>query len=518
MKLTAGPVVKEEAMSNRVKIFDTTLRDGEQSPGCSMNLREKLEVARRLEKLRVDVIEAGFAISSPGDFESVKAIAEKIKDCTVASLARCATADIDAAYEALKGAVDPRIHVFIATSPIHMQYKLRMTPDAVLETIERMVKYAKSKCSNIEFSAEDAMRSEPEFLAKAVEVAIRSGATVINIPDTVGYATPAEMREMIEYLLREVPGADTVEFSVHCHNDLGMATANTLAGILGGARQVECTINGLGERAGNAPLEEVVMALNTRRELYGVETRVDTTKIYKTSKLIYDIIGRTPPLNKPIVGQNAFAHEAGIHQHGVLANRSTYEIMTPESIGIKTNKMVLGKHSGRHAFEARLAELGFELSPAELESCFAEFKKLCDKKKEISDSDLEALARNRQPVEADDGYVLERFTVHSGNMSTATAVIVLRKGEELFEEVALGDGPVDAAYKAIDKIIQPPAHSLENYGIHSVSEGKDSLGEVMVSLKFADRLFNGKGLSTDIIEASILAYINAVNKLMRQVS
>jgi len=345
MKLTAGPVVKEEAMSNRVKIFDTTLRDGEQSPGCSMNLREKLEVARRLEKLRVDVIEAGFAISSPGDFESVKAIAEKIKDCTVASLARCATADIDAAYEALKGAVDPRIHVFIATSPIHMQYKLRMTPDAVLETIERMVKYAKSKCSNIEFSAEDAMRSEPEFLAKAVEVAIRSGATVINIPDTVGYATPAEMREMIEYLLREVPGADTVEFSVHCHNDLGMATANTLAGILGGARQVECTINGLGERAGNAPLEEVVMALNTRRELYGVETRVDTTKIYKTSKLIYDIIGRTPPLNKPIVGQNAFAHEAGIHQHGVLANRSTYEIMTPESIGIKTNKMVLGKHS-----------------------------------------------------------------------------------------------------------------------------------------------------------------------------
>jgi len=484
-----------------------------------MNLREKLEVARRLEQLNVDVIEAGFAISSPGDFESVKAIAEKIKNCTVASLARCSTADIDAAYEALKGAVDPRIHVFIATSPIHMEYKLRMKPEEVLEAIERMVRYAKSKCANIEFSAEDAMRSDPLFLAKVVDIAIRSGATVINIPDTVGYATPAEMQEMIEFLRSEVPDADKVEFSVHCHNDLGMATANTLAGILGGARQVECTINGLGERAGNAPLEEVVMALNTRRELYGVDTRIDTTKIYSASRLVYDIVGRTPPLNKPIVGVNAFAHEAGIHQHGVLANRSTYEIMTPESIGIKASKMVLGKHSGRHAFEARLLELGFEFSPDELESCFVEFKKLCDKKKEISDSDLEALVRNRQPLEQEEaGYILERFTVHSGNMSTATAVIVLKKGEELIEEVALGDGPVDAAYNAIDKIIKPPAHSLENYSIHSVSEGKDSLGEVSVSLRTADHLFNGKGLSTDIIEASILAYLSAVNKLMRRSS
>ena len=307
-------------MSRRIKIFDTTLRDGEQAPGCSMNLKEKLEVARRLEKLKVDVIEAGFAISSPGDFESVKAVAEKVKDCTVASLARCATADIDAAYEALKSAADPRIHVFLATSPVHMQYKLRMSPEQVLETIEKMVKYARSKCSNIEFSAEDAMRSEPEFLARAVDTAIRSGASVINIPDTVGYATPAEMRAMLEYLHEKVPNADTVEFSVHCHNDLGMATANSLAGVMGGAGQIECTINGLGERAGNAPLEEIVMAINTRRELYDAETRIDTTKIYKASRLVYNIIGRTAPINKPIVGTNAFAHEAGIHQHGILAN------------------------------------------------------------------------------------------------------------------------------------------------------------------------------------------------------
>ncbi len=502
-------------MNDRVKIFDTTLRDGEQSPGCSMNLREKLDIARRLELLKVDVIEAGFAVSSPGDFESVKAVADKIRDCTVASLARCNRVDIDAAYEALKSAADPRIHVFLATSPLHMQYKLRMSPEQVLEAISEMVKYAKSKCSNIEFSAEDAMRSEPEFLAKAVEAAIKSGAGVINIPDTVGYATPTEMREMIEYLRKTVPGCDKVELSVHCHNDLGMATANSLAGVLGGARQVECTINGLGERAGNASLEEVVMAINTRKELYGIDTNIDTTKIYKTSMLVYNIIGRTAPMNKPIVGTNAFAHEAGIHQHGVLANRSTYEIMTPESIGIKTNQMVLGKHSGKHAFETRLIELGFELSPEELESCFKEFKKLSDKKKEISDSDLEALARNRLPAEVEEGFVLERFTVQAGNMTSATSVVVLKKKDELFEDVSLGDGPVDAAFKAVDKIMMPPEHSFETYSTHSVSEGKDTLGEVVVTLRQGDRLFVGKGLSTDTIEASIRAYIAALNKLIK---
>ena len=498
---------------DRVKIFDTTLRDGEQSPGCSMNLREKLEIARRLELLNVDVIEAGFAISSPGDFESVKAVAEKIRDCSVASLARCNKADIDAAYEALKNAVDPRIHVFLATSPLHMQYKLRMTQEQVLTSISEMVKYAKSKCPNIEFSAEDAMRSEPEFLARAVDAAIKSGANVINIPDTVGYSTPVEMREMIEYLRKTVPACDGVELSVHCHNDLGMATANSLAGILGGARQVECTINGLGERAGNASLEEIVMAIHTRKELYGVETNIDTTKIYKTSMLVYNTIGRTVPMNKPIVGTNAFSHEAGIHQHGVLANRSTYEIMTPESIGIKANQMVLGKHSGKHAFETRLIELGFELSPAELESCFAQFKKLSDKKKDISDNDLEALARNRMPAEAEEGFVLESFTVQAGNMTSATSVIVLKKKDERFEEVSLGDGPVDAAFKAVDKIMNPPEHSFETYSTNSVSEGKDTMGEVLVVLRKDDRLFTGKGLSTDTIEASIQAYIAALNKL-----
>jgi 2-isopropylmalate synthase len=322
-------------MDRQIKIFDTTLRDGEQAPGCSMNLNEKIEVARRLELLRVDIIEAGFAVSSPGDFESVSAIAEKIKNCTVASLARCVKKDIDAAYNALKKAVDPRIHVFLATSPIHMMYKLRMTPDEVLETVSEMVKYARSLCPAIEFSAEDATRSEPEFLAKVIDAAIKNGASVVNIPDTVGYATPHEMRTLLEYIINTVPDSGKVEFSVHCHNDLGMATANTLAGVLGGARQVECTVNGLGERAGNAPLEEVVMALKTRSEIYGTSVNIDTTNIYKASTLVYSIIGRTAPINKPIVGANAFSHEAGIHQHGVLANRSTYEIMTPESVGIR---------------------------------------------------------------------------------------------------------------------------------------------------------------------------------------
>lgn len=499
-------------MDRQIKIFDTTLRDGEQAPGCSMNLNEKIEVARRLELLRVDVIEAGFAVSSPGDFESVSAIAEKIKNCTVASLARCVKKDIDAAYNALKKAVDPRIHVFLATSPIHMMYKLRMTPDEVLETVSEMVKYARSLCPAIEFSAEDATRSEPEFLAKVIDAAIKNGASVVNIPDTVGYATPHEMRTLLEYLINTVPDSGKVEFSVHCHNDLGMATANTLAGVLGGARQVECTVNGLGERAGNAPLEEVVMALKTRSEIYGTSVNIDTTNIYKASTLVYSIIGRTAPINKPIVGANAFSHEAGIHQHGVLANRSTYEIMTPESVGIYKNQMILGKHSGRHAFESRLAELGFELTGEELESCFIKFKDLCDKKKDITDKDIEALARNLQPAETD-GYKLERFSVHAGNYTTATAVVTLKKGEVSWEEVALGDGPVDAAFKAVDKIISPPSHSFENYSIHSVSEGKDTLGEVLITLRTGDRIFNGRGLSTDIIEASILSYINALNKL-----
>ena len=357
----------------RIKIFDTTLRDGEQSPGCSMNLREKIEVAKCLERLKVDVIEAGFAISSPGDFESVSTVAQTIKDCTVASLARAATKDIDTAWDAVKHAVDPRIHLFIATSPLHMEYKLRMTPEQVLEKTEAMVKYSRNYCSNIEFSAEDATRSDWDFLVRVVDTAIKNGATVINIPDTVGYTTPNEMRDLIAYLIKNVDNADKVEFSVHCHNDLGMGVANSLGGVLGGARQIECTINGLGERAGNTSLEEVVMAMRTRPDLFTKPTRLDTTQIYRASKTVYNIIGQTAPLNKPIVGKNAFAHESGIHQHGVLANKLTYEILTPQSVGINQNNLVLGKHSGKYAFENHVKELGYTLTSEELLECFTEF-------------------------------------------------------------------------------------------------------------------------------------------------
>ncbi len=500
-------------MKDRVKIFDTTLRDGEQAPGCSMDLQEKLEVAHRLELLRVDVIEAGFAISSPGDFAAVSAVAGSIRHCAVASLARCSEKDIDAAWGALRRAVSPRIHVFIATSPVHMLHKLRMTPEEVLEAAARMVRYAKKLCPDVEFSAEDAMRSDPAFLARVVRAAIASGANVINIPDTVGYIAPHEMRAALENLRRAVPECEGIELSVHCHNDLGMATANTLAGILGGARQVECTINGLGERAGNAPLEEVVMAIRTRPDLYPAETSVDTAQIYGASKAVYGIIGRTAPFNKPIVGANAFAHEAGIHQHGVMANRSTYEIMTPESIGIPARQMVLGKHSGRHAFEERLRELGFSLAAEELNDCFRRFKELCDRKKDVTDRDIEALVRNRATEESG-VYKLKGFSVHAGDAENATAVISLEKDGEIREEVALGNGPVDAAYNAVDKIMNPPAYSFENYSIQSVSEGKDSLGEVMTALRLDDRVFTGRGLSTDIIRASILAYVHTQNKLM----
>lgn len=500
-------------MNHQVKVFDTTLRDGEQAPGCSMNLSEKIEVARRLELLKVDVIEAGFAASSPGDFASVKAVAEKIKDCTVASLARSCEGDIDASYQALRQAASPRIHVFIATSPIHMQYKLKLTEDEVLEQTERMVAYAKKYCSDIEFSAEDATRSDFDFLTRVVRKAISAGATVVNIPDTVGYTTPPEMRALIERLAAEVPECEGIELSVHCHNDLGMATANSLAGVLGGARQIECTINGLGERAGNAPLEEVVMAIKTRPDVYPYEMRIDTSQIYRASKSVYDIIGRSAPINKPIVGANAFAHEAGIHQHGVLAHSSTYEIMRPETIGIPSNKIVLGKHSGKHAFEQRLKDMGFELPPEEIKRCFAAFKDLCDKKKETTDRDIEALVWNTAPQTEAEGYVLRQFSVSTASEKEATAVVTLEKDGAAVQDVAIGNGPVDAAYKAVDKIIAPPAYIFENYMIQSVSEGKDSLGEVITTLRCGEKTFSSKGLSTDVIEASILSYVGALNKL-----
>jgi 2-isopropylmalate synthase len=498
----------------KLKFFDTTLRDGEQAPGCSMAINEKLEIARALERLGMDVIEAGFPVISPGDFESVRMIASTLKRATVAGLARATKKDIDAAWDALKEAVSPRIHLFIATSPIHMEYKLKMAPEKVLALIAEMVAYARSKCPDVEFSAEDAMRSEPEFLAKAVETAIRAGASTINIPDTVGYVTPSEMARMIRYLKEHVPGIDNVDLSVHCHDDLGMAVANSLAAVAAGATQVEGTINGIGERAGNAALEEVAMAIYTRRDQYPVSVGLDTTQIHSTSRLIYNVLGLVAPINKAIVGGNAFAHEAGIHQHGVLSNRATYEIMTPQSVGLVQNKMVLGKHSGRHAVESRLSELGFELSAEELNDLFNRFKVLADKKNSINDADLLALA-SHNIIKTHGKYTLDRFTVNSGNYVTSSAVVRLRLGDELIEEVCLGDGPIDAAFNAVDKIMQfNQPHYLDDYAIHTVSEGKDAQGEAMVRIACGDRTVVGRGLSTDVIEASILAYVSGMNKLV----
>ena len=502
---------------DQVKIFDTTLRDGEQSPGCSMNLNEKIEVAHCLEKLKVDVIEAGFAIVSPGDFESVKTISETVRECTVASLARATVKDIDAAWEAVKGAADPRIHVFIATSPLHMEYKLRMKPEEVLEQAGKMVAYTAKYCSNIEFSAEDATRSDLDFLSRVVETAIANGATTINLPDTVGYTTPAEMRNLIEYVMEHAKGSEKAIFSVHCHNDLGMATANSLAGVLGGARQIECTVNGLGERAGNTSLEEVVMAMRTRQDTYNVSTRIDTTQIYRASKTVYNIIGQPAPINKPIVGKNAFAHEAGIHQHGVLANKKTYEIMTPEAVGIHANNLVLGKHSGRHAFSQRIEELGYTLSKDELDRCFEEFKDVCDKKKNITDADIEAIVTHHTAniLTEDDknGYTLDWFQASTSNFTTATCTVSLKKDDQKFQTVALGDGPIDAAFKAIDDIIKPSEHSFDIFSINSISEGKETLGDVTVKISSYGKTFTGRGLSTDIIEASVNAYLTAMNRM-----
>ena len=472
---------------NQIKIFDTTLRDGEQSPGCSMNLKEKIEVAKCLERLKVDVIEAGFAISSPGDFESVKTIAETVRDCSVASLARATQKDIDCAWEAVKNAADPRIHVFLATSPLHMEYKLKMTPEQVLARTAEMVKYAKQYTSNIEFSCEDATRSDTDFLIQVVNAAVKNGAPV-----------------------------DKVEFSVHCHNDLGMAVANSLAGVLGGARQIECTINGLGERAGNTAMEEVVMAMRTRPDIFGnTPCRIDTTQIARASKTVYNIIGQSAPLTKPIVGVNAFRHESGIHQHGVLANKKTYEILTPESVGIRMDNIVLGKHSGKHAFAARLKEMGYELPDEELARCFEEFKVLCDKKKNVTDQDILAIVTHSTTTDDAevDGYKLMWFAVHTSNMTTSTSVVRLELDGQQFEAVCSGDGPVDAAFEAIDQIIRPVEHSFDLYRINSISPGKDTMGDVSVKLSCDNRTFSGRGLHTNIVEASVRAYISAMNKL-----
>ncbi len=502
-------------MSRTIAIFDTTLRDGEQAPGCSMNLEEKLEVARQLGRLGVDVIEAGFAAASPGDFASVREIARTVRGPVVASLARALPKDIDAAWEAVKEAERPRIHTFLATSAIHMEHKLRMRPDEVLAQAASMVRYAKQYCQDVEFSAEDASRSEPAFLARVIEAAIEAGATTVNIPDTVGYAVPAEFAELVSFIAQVVPNIGRATLSVHCHNDLGLAVANTLAAIGAGAQQVECTVNGLGERAGNAALEEIVMALKTRCEHYHATVGLDLAQIYPTSRLVSSVTGMKVQANKAVVGDNAFAHEAGIHQHGVLANRATYEIMTPESIGLPRNRMVLGKHSGRHAFMERLGQLGILPDEGQAAILFEEFKELADRKKTVADRDIEALVMGRA-VQPPESFRLDRFVINSGNSiaSTSTVRLALKEGGQA-ERVAVGDGPIDASFKAIDKIVGARL-VLEDFSLSSVTGGKDAQGEARVRVASEGRSYNGRGLSTDVIEASIKAYIAAINAMVHE--
>jgi 2-isopropylmalate synthase len=517
-----------------VRIFDTTLRDGEQSPGATMTSVEKMEVARTLAKLGVDIIEAGFPAASPDDLEAVKRIAREVgnpsdgsKAPIICGLARATKNDIDKAWEAVREAKHPRIHTFLATSEIHMQYKLKMDREQVVERVIEMVTHARSLCADIEFSPEDAGRSDPEFLYVVLEQAIKAGATTLNIPDTVGYTTPEEYGALIDGIMKHVPGIEKCTVSVHCHDDLGLATANALAGIQAGARQAEVTINGIGERAGNTSLEEVVMALHTRRPIFGLATGIDTTQLMRASKLVSNYTGMVVQPNKAIVGANAFAHEAGIHQDGMLKHQQTYEIMRPETVGVTQTRLVLGKHSGRHALKKRLAELGFALNEAELDKAFARFKDLADKKKTITDADLEALVADElyQPTEV---FTLDGLQVACGTMGLPTATVRLKGPDgKLTIHAAVGTGPIDACYKAIDAIVKAPATLLE-FAVHAITEGIDALGEVTVRIEAEGvaptasaqrdyeqtRTFGGHGADTDIIVASVKAYLAALNKML----
>ena len=494
----------------RVYIFDTTLRDGEQAPGFSMNMEEKMAVAKQLARLGVDVIEAGFPIASPGDFQAVKRVAQEVKGPVIAGLCRANRPDVERAAEALQPAERKRIHTFIATSEIHMKYKLKMAPDDVLQAAVDAVKLARNYTDDVEFSAEDATRSDMDFLCRIVEAVIRAGATVVNIPDTVGYAIPHEFGERIATLMGRVPNVDKAIISVHCHNDLGLAVANSLAAVKAGARQVECTVNGIGERAGNASMEEIVMALRTRNDLFGLTTGINTQEIYRTSKLVSRVTGVYVQPNKAIVGKNAFAHEAGIHQHGVLSNPLTYEIMTPESVGVPSSTLVLGKHSGRHALKERIKALGFDLDDDLLSRVFEKFKKLADKKKEVYDEDLVIIVEE-ELMAVPQAFELDYIQTTSGNKVLPTATVCLRRGEEVFQDSAIGDGPVEASYNAIDRITGFPGKLL-SYQIRAVTHGRKALGEVTVKVQFNGITVLGRGASTDIVEASVRAYINAVNK------
>lgn len=501
-------------MSKRVWIFDTTLRDGEQSPGVSLNTQEKLDIARQLQKLGVDIIEAGFPIASPGDFEAVKNIAQNVKGVTVAGLARASFKDIDRAWEAVQYAEQARIHTFIATSDIHLTHKLKMSREQVLEAAVAGVKHAKQYTSDVEFSAEDAFRSDPDYLCRVIEAAIEAGATTINVPDTVGYAIPIEYGKFIKNIVDTVPNINRAVLSVHCHNDLGMAVANSLAAVANGAQQVECTVNGIGERAGNTSLEEVVMALYTRHPYFDKTTGINKEEIYRTSRMVSNLTGMRVQPNKAVVGKNAFAHESGIHQDGVLKERTTYEIMNPEMIGLNINSIVLGKHSGRHAIKDRLFELGYHLSDEEIDKTFAKFKALTDKKKEVKDEDLVAIVEN-EVLTVPETYKLEYLHISSGTKLIPTATIRLEKDGEMTEEAACGDGPVDAIYKAIDKLTGITG-TLHLYNLHAVTGGKDALGEVTVKLQpngDPKKVYLGRGVSTDVLEASAKAYLNAVNKI-----
>ena len=499
-------------MSQRVLIFDTTLRDGEQSPGCSMNLQEKLMLARQLARLGVDVIEAGFPIASEGDLESVKAIAREVREPVVCALARTSRADIEHAQEALAQAARPRIHTFIATSDIHLEHKLRMSRAQVLEEVDRAVRQARRHVDDVEFSAEDATRSDWDFLVQVFGTAVAAGASTLNVPDTVGYTTPSEYYDLIRFLREHVPGAERVIFSLHCHDDLGLAVANSLAAIRAGARQVECTVNGIGERAGNTAMEEVVMALKTRRDVFGgADTGIVTAEIYPTSRLLSSIIGVSVQPNKAIVGDNAFAHEAGIHQDGVLKHTMTYEIMTPQSIGRPSNELVLGKHSGRHAFRERLRELGFDLAGDELEAAFKRFKALADKKKTVYNEDLEAIATD-VGTRSEDRFLVGDLSIVSGTFATPHATVELLVDGERRKTTATGTGPVDAVFKGIAELTDTKSE-LVRYQVNAITAGMDAQGEVSVTLSEGGRRVIGHGAHTDIIVASAKAYVHALNKL-----
>ena len=506
--------------ANRVLIFDTTLRDGEQSPGASMNLAEKLQVAHALDELGVDIIEAGFPIASPGDFDSVKEIARQVQRPVICGLARCSAGDIDRAGAALKGHPHPRIHVFLATSAIHREFKLRMAKEEIVRRAVEGVKRAKDLCLDVEFSPEDAARTELDFLVEVVERAIEAGATTVNIPDTVGYAVPSQYANAIAHLKRHVKNIEKAVISVHCHNDLGMAVANTLTALEHGARQIECTINGLGERAGNCALEEVVMALRTRHDFFKLDTGIQTRKLYATSRLVSHVTGMVVQRNKAIVGQNAFAHESGIHQDGMLKERSTYEIMNPEDVGVPKTELVLGKHSGRHALKQRITDLGYHLADTQLEKIYDAFKMLADRKKTIYNADIEALCESQihqaEMVKAAEtnAWALEAITCNAGSATIPSAVVCLWHHEgQIHRESAIGDGPIDAVFKAIERITGIDV-ILKDYRLRSVTIGEDAQGEAHVEVEHEGRVQSGRAISTDVIEASAQAFLQVINRII----